>query len=42
MPLVYDELRQLAHGYLQRERGDHALHGTALVRGAYLRLVFTR
>ena len=39
IPLVYDELRQLARGYLQRERSDHTLQATALVHEAYLRLV---
>ncbi len=39
MPLVYDELRQLARHYLQRERPDHTLQATALVHEAYLRLV---
>jgi RNA polymerase sigma factor (TIGR02999 family) len=38
MPLVYGELRRLAHIYLQRERGDHTLQSTALVHEAYLRL----
>ena len=38
MPLVYDELRHLAHHYLQRERADHTLQSTALVHEAYLRL----
>jgi len=38
MPLVYEELRRLARHYLQRERGDHTLQGTALVHEAYLRL----
>jgi RNA polymerase sigma factor (TIGR02999 family) len=38
MPLVYTELRRLAHYYLQRERGDHTLQSTALVHEAYLRL----
>jgi len=38
MPLVYDELRRLAHHYLQRERSDHTLQSTALVHEAYLRL----
>ncbi len=41
MPLVYDELRLLARGYLQRERPDHTLQPTALVHEAYLRLVDT-
>ncbi len=39
MPLVYDELRRLARGYLQRERSDHTLQATGLVHEAYLRLV---
>jgi RNA polymerase sigma factor (TIGR02999 family) len=39
MPLVYDELRQIARGYLQGERRDHILQATALVHEAYLRLV---
>ena len=39
MPLVYDELRHMARGYLRRERGDHTLQPTALVHEAYLRLV---
>lgn len=39
MPLVYEELRQLARGYLQRERADHTLQATGLVHEAYLRMV---
>jgi RNA polymerase sigma factor (TIGR02999 family) len=42
MPLVYNELRRLAHRYLQRERPDHTLQATALVHEAYLRLVDQR
>jgi RNA polymerase sigma-70 factor, ECF subfamily len=38
-PLVYRELRQLAAGYLRRERQGHTLQPTALVHEAYLRLV---
>jgi RNA polymerase sigma factor (TIGR02999 family) len=38
MPLVYEELRRLAHHYLQRERSDHTLQSTALVHEAYMRL----
>jgi RNA polymerase sigma factor (TIGR02999 family) len=41
-PLVYDELRRLAHGYMRRERADHTLQTTALVNEAYLRLVDQR
>lgn len=39
LPLVYDELRLLARGYLQQERGGHTLHATDLVHEAYLRMV---
>ncbi len=39
MPLVYDELRRLARGYLRRERAEHTLQPTALVNEAYLRVV---
>lgn len=39
MPLVYRQLHDLAHRYLQRERSDHTLRSTALVHEAYLRLV---
>ena len=38
MPLVYDELRRLAHHYLRQERSDHPLQSTALVHEAYMRL----
>ena len=38
-PLVYRELRRLAHGYLRRERRGHTLQTTALINEAYLRLV---
>lgn len=39
VPLVYNELRRLAHHYLQKERPDHILQSTALVHEAYLRLM---
>jgi RNA polymerase sigma factor (TIGR02999 family) len=39
LPLVYEELRRLAHHYLRRERAGHTLQTTALVNEAYLRLV---
>lgn len=39
MPLVYDELHQMAHRYLRRERTDHTLQTTALVNEAYLKMV---
>ena len=38
IPLVYAELRKLAHGYLRRERPDHTLQSAALVHEAYVRL----
>ena len=38
MPLVYEELRLLAGGYLRHERPEHTLQRTALVHEAYLRL----
>ena len=38
VPLVYDELRLLAHRYLQKQRPEHTLQSTALVHEAYLRL----
>jgi RNA polymerase sigma factor (TIGR02999 family) len=39
MPLVYDELRRIASGYMKRERAGHTLQTTAIVNEAYLRLV---
>jgi RNA polymerase sigma factor (TIGR02999 family) len=39
MPLVYDELRQIAARYLRREHPGHTLQTTALVHEAYLRLI---
>jgi RNA polymerase sigma factor (TIGR02999 family) len=38
VPLVYDELRRIAHHYLRSERPDHTLQSTALVHETYLRL----
>ena len=38
MPLVYDELRRLAAGYLRRERPGQTLQATALVNEAFVRL----
>jgi RNA polymerase sigma factor (TIGR02999 family) len=39
VPIVYDELRRIAHGQLRRERPGHTLSTTALVHEAYLRLL---
>jgi RNA polymerase sigma-70 factor (ECF subfamily) len=38
-PLLYAELRRLAHYYLARERPGHTLQATALVHEVYLRLI---
>ena len=38
VPLVYEELRTLAHRYLRKQRPAHTLQSTALVHEAYLRL----
>ena len=37
-PLVYDELRRIAAGYMRRERPGQTLQPTALVNEAYIRL----
>jgi RNA polymerase sigma factor (TIGR02999 family) len=39
LPVVYKELRRLAHRYMQKERPGHTLQSTALVHEAYFRLV---
>jgi RNA polymerase sigma factor (TIGR02999 family) len=39
VPIVYDELRRLAHYHLQSERPEHTLQSTALVHEAYVRLI---
>ena len=39
MPLVYEELRRLAHQYMRRERPGHTLQTTALVNEVYFRLI---
>ena len=41
VPLVYDELRELARRELYREASGHTLHATALVHEAYLKLAGT-
>src|SRR5215470_19069457 len=38
LPLVYNDLRRLAHHYLRAERSGHTLQSTALVHEVYLRL----
>jgi RNA polymerase sigma factor (TIGR02999 family) len=42
LPLVYDELRQMARGQLAREYRQHTLNATGLVHEAYLKLVDPR
>jgi RNA polymerase sigma factor (TIGR02999 family) len=39
MPLLYAEIRHLAHRYMQRERSGNSLQTTALINEAYLKLV---
>ena len=39
IPLVHQELRRVAHGYMAGERAGHLLQTTALVHEAYVRLV---
>jgi RNA polymerase sigma factor (TIGR02999 family) len=38
VPIVYEELRRLAHHYMRGERPAHTLQTTALVNEVYLRL----
>jgi RNA polymerase sigma factor (TIGR02999 family) len=38
VPIVYEELRRLAHHYMRNERDGHTLQTTALVNEVYLRL----
>jgi RNA polymerase sigma factor (TIGR02999 family) len=42
MPLVYEDLRRVAAGYMRREALDHALQPTALVHETYVRLIDQR
>lgn len=39
LPIVYAELRRVAHNHLRREAPGHTLQPTALVNEAYMRLV---
>ena len=39
LPLVYNELRQIARRYRSRERGEHTLQTTELINEAYLKLI---
>lgn len=42
LPVVYEQLRQIAERHLRRERGDHTLQPTALVHEAFLKLIGQR
>ena len=42
MPLVYDELRRIAAGYVRGERPGQTIQATALVNEAFVRLVGER
>lgn len=39
VPVIYDELRRLAHNVVRREGGDRSGHQTTLVHELYLKLV---
>ena len=38
MPLVYDELRRMARGYMRRQPSGHTFQTTELIHEAYLKL----
>jgi len=38
-PIIYEELRRLAHYHLKSERADHTLQSTALVNEAFIQLL---
>ncbi len=38
MPLVYEELRRMAHRHMAQERPNHTMQATALVNEVYLKL----
>jgi RNA polymerase sigma factor (TIGR02999 family) len=42
VPLLYEDLRRLAVGYMRRESPGHSLQPTALVHEAYVRLIDQR
>ena len=39
MPIIYDELRMMAHRHLRNERDGHTLSTTALVHESYFKLI---
>lgn len=38
-PLIYDELKQLAHRHMKHQRADHTLSKTELVHEVYLKMI---
>src|SRR5271156_7234221 len=38
-PVIYEELRRLAHYHLKSERADHTLQSSALVNEAFIQLI---
>lgn len=42
LPLVYQELRRLAHHHMRGERPEHTLQTTAVIHEAYLKLIDQR
>jgi len=42
IPLIYNELHRIAHGYMRRERPGHTLQTSALINEAYVRLIDQR
>ncbi len=38
IPVIYEELRRIAHSHIRGERKGHTLQTTALVNEAYLRV----
>jgi RNA polymerase sigma factor (TIGR02999 family) len=38
MPMVYSELRRIAHRHMAQERADHTMQATALVNEVYLKV----
>src|SRR5262245_6338088 len=42
VPLVYEDLRQMAKRYMERQNPGHTLQTTAIIHEAYLRLVEQR
>jgi len=37
-PMIYEDLRRVAHRYMEREKSDHTLQPTALVNEAFMRI----